>query len=869
MMSHVKAPSAGPKSRSRTIWARGRAVVISALFALLLVLAVAPAASGHKFLETFGSVEQPSLTAPAGMAVDPANGDLYVIDMETQTLHRYNKDGTPHNFSALAGNVIDGHAGEEDEVTEGPKEILSSESLVEFGAPSAIEVEVAVAPPGSAGGTAGDIYVTDAFNGRIVVFAPSGKYLGKKSFGGVDSGVAVDPAGNVYVGSIYANAVHKLIPTGPASFTESAASPYAITNPLQLAAGGGFVYATQAAGPVWKVASEGAEEGETEYTIDDNSANGNGEPAIDPASGHLFLVKPGDNRPVREYDISGASPILVSSTLLASEGWGIAVDGAQSKLYATRAGNPKIEVFNLLPEFELKIAKGGTGTGTVTSSPAGINCGAECANTFIEGEAVQLTATPSASTFSGWSTIAGNPGTCTGATSPCQVTMSAAVELEASFSGIPHALTVTTAGQGRVNASSGAITGCSTTPPEGTCSGPYNEASTVTLTAVPGEHQQFKEWSGPDKGACTTATTCEVTIPAANAAVTATFEPIPHTLSVTTSGQGKVNASSGAISECSTSPASGTCTGPYGEATKVTLTAVPGEHQKLKEWSGPDKGSCTTTTTCEVTIPGGNAEVSASFEPITHTLTVSTEGTGKVSASSGAINGCSSAPASGTCQGPYKEASKVKLTALPGEHQKFKEWSGPDKGTCTTAITCEVTIPSANAAITAVFAPITHTLTVNKAGSGSGSVTCNGAPCASTYNEGTSVTLSASAASGSGFAGWSGGGCSGTANCTITIGADTAVTATFNANSAPASPAPPAPAPAAKCIVPKLAKKTLGQAKSALKAANCVAGKVSKPKKAKGALVVKSSKPGAGTSLPAGAKVELKLGPKPAKKGSK
>lgn len=51
----------------------------------------------------------------------------------------------------------------------------------------------------------------------------------------------------------------------------------------------------------------------------------------------------------------------------------------------------------------LSIAKSGSGTGTVNSSPAGINCGATCAGSYSIGTAVTLTATPtSGSGFSGW-----------------------------------------------------------------------------------------------------------------------------------------------------------------------------------------------------------------------------------------------------------------------------------------------------------------------------------------------------------------------------------------------------------------------------------------------------------------------------------
>jgi hypothetical protein len=75
--------------------------------------------------------------------------------------------------------------------------------------------------------------------------------------------------------------------------------------------------------------------------------------------------------------------------------------------------------------------------------------------------------------------------------------------------------------------------------------------------------------------------------------------------------------------------------------------------------------------------------------------------------------------------------------------------------------------------------------------------------------------------------------------------------------------------PGVRCIVPKLAGKTLKAAKKGIRAANCTVGKVHKPKPRKGKrlgpLVVKSSKPAAGTTLAAGSSVDLKLGRKPQK----
>jgi hypothetical protein len=52
----------------------------------------------------------------------------------------------------------------------------------------------------------------------------------------------------------------------------------------------------------------------------------------------------------------------------------------------------------------LSITKAGTGAGTVTSSPAGINCGADCSEPYTSGTVVTLTAAPATgSTFAGWS----------------------------------------------------------------------------------------------------------------------------------------------------------------------------------------------------------------------------------------------------------------------------------------------------------------------------------------------------------------------------------------------------------------------------------------------------------------------------------
>jgi hypothetical protein len=76
----------------------------------------------------------------------------------------------------------------------------------------------------------------------------------------------------------------------------------------------------------------------------------------------------------------------------------------------------------------LAVSKAGNGGGTVTSLPAGIDCGATCAASFADGSSVTLIANAdNASTFAGWS------GACSGTSTSCTVTMTTAQSATATF----------------------------------------------------------------------------------------------------------------------------------------------------------------------------------------------------------------------------------------------------------------------------------------------------------------------------------------------------------------------------------------------------------------------------------------------------
>ncbi|MGH9524408.1 MAG: InlB B-repeat-containing protein, partial [Terriglobales bacterium] len=126
----------------------------------------------------------------------------------------------------------------------------------------------------------------------------------------------------------------------------------------------------------------------------------------------------------------------------------------------------------------------------------------------------------------------------------------------------------------------------------------------------------------------------------------------------------------------------------------------------------------------------------------------------------------------GVCSASINTGSTIVLTAAPATGSVFAGWTGD----CTGTSTCSVLVGTTASAVTATFSPAPqNSLTVTKSGTGTGTVSSTdtniacGATCSFAYNQGTSVTLNASASAGSSFTGWSGGGCSGTGSCMVTM----------------------------------------------------------------------------------------------------
>ena len=95
----------------------------------------------------------------------------------------------------------------------------------------------------------------------------------------------------------------------------------------------------------------------------------------------------------------------------------------------------------------LTVTKRGTGSGTVMSSPEGINCGSDCSETYNAGASITLTASPGTnSTFPGWSDGCSGTGTCT-------VTMEVAKAITATFNLKTYMITASAGTGGNISPS--------------------------------------------------------------------------------------------------------------------------------------------------------------------------------------------------------------------------------------------------------------------------------------------------------------------------------------------------------------------------------------------------------------------------------
>lgn len=125
--------------------------------------------------------------------------------------------------------------------------------------------------------------------------------------------------------------------------------------------------------------------------------------------------------------------------------------------------------------------------------------------------------------------------------------------------------------------------------------------------------------------------------------------------------------------------------------------------------------------------------------------------------------------------GAYDFLETVTLTPVANAGFEFTGWSGDLSGNAAS----EQLLMDSNKALTATFAPIQRTLTINSVG---GTITTNPNPVNGTYDNGTVVTITVTSNTGFMFDGWS-GDATGNANpLLITMDGDKIITAEYLKN---------------------------------------------------------------------------------------
>jgi PKD repeat protein len=434
----------------------------------------------------------------------------------------------------------------------------------------------------------------------------------------------------------------------------------------------------------------------------------------------------------------------------------------------------------------------GTGTGAVTSSPAGIACNSRCSAPFQPGGVVTLIATPvSSSSFAGWQ------GACTG-TAPCQVTMNANKAVTATFNilppvaafsaspttgGTPFITTITNQSQRAAswswNFGDGTIS--SEQNPTHVYKTPGSYTVTLTVTNASGTSTASKT---------ITASTCQ-NQPVRILETNVYYPSLATALGAATDGQ-TIQLQEWNFAEGATISKTVTLDGGYdcGFASKTGRSVLEGE---LHTSGGTVRmKDVRITGTTPSTLPVISvAPASDSFGSVilntltaTHTFTVTNIGGANLT-----INNTS---LSGTNLGDYnKSADTCSGRALtPGTSCSVQATFRPaaiGARTAVLAITSnDPATPTKN--VTLNGTGVLPALTILKTGTGTGTVSslpagisC-GSSCSGSFATGTVVTLTALPDSSNVFAGWSGGGCSGTGTCAITMSANTTVTATFKKN---------------------------------------------------------------------------------------
>lgn len=266
----------------------------------------------------------------------------------------------------------------------------------------------------------------------------------------------------------------------------------------------------------------------------------------------------------------------------------------------------------------------------------------------------------------------------------------------------------------------------------------YAHGTSVQLTADPSSGYYFVKWTGDIAPSQQYLNPVTITMDA-NKTLTAVFTNVLRTLTV--------NAVNGTVTR---NPDLAS----YPDGSTVELTAVPSGGYFFVSWTGDVPAGHEADNPLTLTMDA-NKTVTAGFSGTAYTLTTT------------ALHGT---VLRNPNQAVFDSGATVQLTAVADTGYHFTGWSGDTSGTANPV----TLLMNGNKSVTAHFSINQYTLTISAV---NGSVTRN--PDSSTYDHGTTVTLTAMPSPGFLFSSWS-GAASGTGNpTTVLMDANKSVTATF------------------------------------------------------------------------------------------
>jgi sugar lactone lactonase YvrE len=465
---------------------------------------------------TPGGVQTPvpatGLIAPVGVAVDGA-GDVFIVDLNLS----YAVEVTPAGVQTTVGSGLSGPIGI---AVDGTGDVFigdkNNNRVVEV-TPSGVQTTVPVTglnqPWGVAVDGAGDVFIADGKNSRVVEFASSGVQSTVPATGlSQPYDLAVDGAGDVFIADP-ANSRVVEVPAGGGPQT-TVGSGLNYPSGVTVDAAGDVFIADQGSGNVYEVnrsqppslsfnttyvgfTSDDSPQSFTIQNIGTRTLSTVGPGLV--VNGPNFIQVPGPGTPpdcpaTFALTIGADCNVSISFTpqiqgLLGSTA--VFTDNALNSTSTSQALSLNGGAFN--PVQTLNVS--GTGNGSVSASPTGINCSivggvasGNCSSDYVGGEGVSLEEIPSAGfTFAGW----GGACASSGSSQFCNLNVNATTNVTASFSAIAYTAPTTA-----VNATSAVQTATVT----------FGAAGTLGAISVVTQGATGKDFNFSSGGTCAVGT---------------------------------------------------------------------------------------------------------------------------------------------------------------------------------------------------------------------------------------------------------------------------------------------------------------------------------------------------------------------------